>query len=295
MSHQQTVLPLMEAGTSRKPGPKLGQKNVKPTEHSPKFFEKQKKKARKALDLWLQGYDFKEIGQRLSSSSSSRAASNWLKKAEQLFGAQALERDFLTIGEAANWMSLNRETIVRWCEIGRLILWEKAINGQVIFRSAGLAELQWLAEAGDQVKCANPECPHWFPSTGSGSTGRRCCCVTCRYRLTHLERQAAGLLTNPGKTTHRPGTFQALLVEALVDHQLSTNEEWVSLSRAVKLTGLTKIQLIWLARTKVVTTKEDTQKLWKGKQPVVLYAASELLATKSVHDIWQTAQSARSK
>ncbi len=230
------------------------------------------------------GYSRSEVGAMLNPPVSAESVDHILKVVREYFGDKSMSPKTVSLYDAQRATSINRDTIKCWCNNGWLVNHIELKTGRLVLTAQGLAELVWLAGPEAAINCANPECNTRF--TPTANFGRRFCSRVCYRRGHYLKRQSSGKFLNPGETNHRPGTFQELLVESLLEHQLPSDEEWISLSRAAKLTGLTPTKLIWLVRTKVLSSKKDPRKLWQNKRPVALYATSELRIVRSVYETW---------
>lgn len=77
------------------------------------------------------------------------------------------------------------------------------------------------------------------------------------------------------------------LVEELRAAPIPADDRWVALSEARRCTGLTNIQLIWLARRAILVTRPHPTKLWRGR-PVATYAMSQLTLVKIVYHSYHT-------
>jgi hypothetical protein len=71
------------------------------------------------------------------------------------------------------------------------------------------------------------------------------------------------------------------LWEILQNRQILKDEKWVPISEAVLRSGLTKMQIIWLQKRRVVRVCTDPKKKWRG-QPIKLYGASEMDIARQV-------------
>lgn len=237
------------------------------------------------------GLTSNQIGRELKPLLTGSRVRELLVEIRMLFGSQALMRNFVTLSQAGQLTGISEAVIRGWCAEGYLLCYESGANGQIVLGQAGLAELFWLVEPDNQHVCQNPDCQASFIHTRRQT---RTCSTKCSNRLRDLERQRRGFHTNPGKTTHQVGSWQNQLEKALASQRLASDEQWVSLAKAVRCSGLSAMQVMWTGRTELLATEEGDKHNRYG-QPVKLFAVSQLLIAKRVYATWRQTHPARSK
>ncbi|HSI21287.1 MAG TPA: hypothetical protein VLA04_06415 [Verrucomicrobiae bacterium] len=195
-------------------------------------------------------------------------------------GKIEIPEDFITLKEVVDLPEFQhlKPKIDKWRASGLFVF--RSAFGLYFVDNEGFAELAYLIELESAMRVSVCVC---CGKEFQSKRLRKYCTHRCFTRTRHNRLVASGY------SIKEPQGWHARLAEALADKQGlggSPQEGWLTLAQARRLTGLTAMQVGWLGKTGLVTTRPHPTKLWRGT-PVTQYAASELEVVKKVYQDWQ--------
>lgn len=113
----------------------------------------------------------------------------------------------------------------------------------------------------------------------------RFCSKNCRVRYDTRKAHAKGYYTEPPKPSEVTGWYKTLAMLRLGRPSATETdqEEWLTLSEAKRLTGLSSVIILWLAHRHLISTQPHPTRLWHGR-PQTTYSRSDLLLAKQAFE-----------
>jgi hypothetical protein len=185
----------------------------------------------------------------------------------------APDQPIMTVAEAALQTGVSVSTINSLCRNGKIPSRRRssAASSAYLLTQESLAIIRQRGER-TCVICARI----FMHEPGKGRT----CSNVCgkKYAVQRREKLCA---QNPTLGTLR-GVRRDVWLRLQV-HVPPQQETCLTLLEACRKTGLTKMQIRWLALRKIITAGEHPTKRWRGR-PITVYAVSELEIVKEVYE-----------
>lgn len=189
----------------------------------------------------------------------------------------ASDETIWTPQEAADELGLNAQTVCRLCQSGEVPTKRRGVNddGGYLIYEQGMRILRAHPLVTRERKCVI--CKQTF-TYGNHQGRQRICSDECKAQYYRQRRKAYGEQESTLKSLRG---WRRDLWQKLQSHHIPKNEEWLTISEAIRRTGLSKMQLVWLRLRKIVTIRPHPANKCRG-QPVAAYAASEMKIARQV-------------
>lgn len=253
---------------------KAGRLDAKKRGPQPHSDEVNQKREEDIIRLKKQRATLEKIGNTLGVTK--QRAEQLIKKVVAKYGEDVFSPDesLWTVSEAAKELSVERVVVFSLCQQEEIPCQRRGLSdrcGYMLSQEGMDALKRHLRVTGKRVCVA---CKKIFIRVPGKFGGRVVCsdkCLPERYRVRRKEYLAREPTLDSLNGWHRE------LWQLLQSRQPQEEEQWLTLSEAKELTGLTKMQVIWLGLRRIVTIHRDPSRIaTRTGKSQALYATSEM-------------------
>jgi len=218
-----------------------------------------------------------EMGDELGCTREwVRQVIGWMRQGhgDQIF---ASEEAIWTPQEAASELEVSPNIVSVLCRSGEIPTRRRGVNedGAYLIYEEGMRLLRVHLMVKKKRVCV--VCGHTFDA---GNIRMITCSEKCSKKRHYQQREK---YTDQDPTIDSLRGWKKELWQRLQSHQIPKNEKWLTLSGAVQLTGLSRMQLAWLRLRNIVTIHHDPGRIaTRTGKPMALYAASEMKIARQI-------------
>lgn len=245
---------------------------------------------KKIVSMWRQRAPTAEIGRAVHRTGAGVCYA--LQQIKLLHGQQwrRLSPTAWTIKEVAQQLGhrdIGTELISQLCRRGEIPCRRRGHNarGAYLLERAGIAALKRHPLVTDTWICT--ACGKPFRHHGNRRRYRKpTCSDACQKK--YNRRLYLGYRGRPPTTDTRP-RWTSLLYQHVRQHTRPPNDQWLTVTQAAAVCGLSVAQVGWLGYRRVVTI-HFAPKRWRQRRKMRLYSASEMRLVKRVAALFQKKQ-----
>ena len=231
----------------------------------------------KIISMIKAGNNFADIGRTLNLSREY--IRQIARKLSKIHGPEILlpeTKQYWTITEVTEISGISSWIVYRLCK--NMEISSKRIGNPRC--SKYLISQQGIDELYRYVRRIST-CPICGSSFKQPRTSRRKSCFSPECQKKRRSNARKARLSDKKTICKNLNGWRKALYEALQSHAIPEDETWICFGKAVKISGLNRVQVTYLRECKLISVKPTEKKSWKGT-PIHLYSLSEMQIAKEI-------------